>query len=117
MDTLERLRHRLDVYARIETRTEFGETTYKYMRIRTVWGEILPVYGREETIPGKSVRSDVTHKITLRKNAIREPRNDMFFIFRGQKYKILYSMPHYRRNDLTEFYTRLVVETEDEYGK
>lgn len=114
-DILERLRHRIDVYSKTQAKTEFGEITYDYHKTQTIWAEILPTSGKIEDIDGQSIRADVTHKITVRNGAIKEPRNDMYFVFKGQKYEVLYFMPHYRRNDLIEFYTKLIIETEGDY--
>lgn len=116
-DILERLRHRIDVFSRTEIKTEFGEITYLYERTQTVWAEITPTSGRENTIPGNSLQETITHKITVRNRAIKKPRNDMYFVFKGQRYEVMYFMPHYRRNDLIEFYCKLIIEGENDYGK
>ena len=113
---LERLRHRIEVYTKEENKTEFGECTYLYRRNSYIWAEITPVRGKEEAIDGQSVRADVTHKITVRMGAIKEPRNDMYFIYKGQKYEVLYFMPQYRYNDLIIFYCKLILETEEDYN-
>ena len=115
-NTLERLRHRIDVYSKADAETEFGEQSYDYAKLCSVWAEIVPSSGRENTLPGKSVQAAVTHKITTRMGAIKEPRNDMYFVFKGQRYEVLYFMPHYKRNDLVEYYTKLFIETEEDYG-
>lgn len=116
-DILERLRHRVDVFSKSESKTEFGELTYLYEKTQTVWAEITPTSGRENTIPGKSIQESITHKITVRNGAIKKPRNDMYFVFKGQRYEVMYFMPHYRRNDLIEFYCKLIIEGENDYGK
>ncbi len=113
---LERLRHRVDVYGKTESRTEFVELTYNYKKILTVWAEVLPKSGKENSVLGDSVQVSVTHKITVRNGSIKEPRNDMYFVFKGQKYEVLYFMPHYKRNDLVEFYCKLIIETEEDYN-
>lgn len=115
-DILERLRHRIGVFSKVEGKTEFGEVTYDYEKVSSVWAEIVPTTGKENTIKGDSIQVSVTHKITVRNGAIKEPRNDMYFIFKGQKYEVLYFMPHYRRNDLIEFYCKLIIETEEDYN-
>lgn len=115
-ELLERLRNRIDVFARVETQTEFGEITFDYSKISTIWAEIVSTTGKENTIKGDSIQVSVTHKITVRNRAIKEPRNDMYFMFKGQKYEILYFMPHYRKNDLIEFYCKLILETEEDYN-
>lgn len=116
-DILERLRHRIDVYSKAESKTEFGEITYLYERTQTVWAEIKPTSGRENILDGKSLQETITHKITVRKGAIKQPRNDMHFVFQGQRYEVMYFMPHYRRDDLIEFYCKLIIEGENDYGK
>ena len=115
-DILERLRHRIGVFSKVEGKTEFGEVTYDYEKVSSVWAEIVSTAGKENTVKGDSIQVSVTHKITVRKGAIKEPRNDMYFIFKGQKYEVLYFMPHYRRNDLIEFYCKLIIETEEDYN-
>jgi SPP1 family predicted phage head-tail adaptor len=115
-DIIERLRHRVDVFSKSESKTEFGELTYLYERTHTVWAEITPTFGKENSIDGDSIQVSVTHKITTRKGAIKEPRNDMYFVFQGQKYEVLYFIPHYRRNDLVEYYCKLIIETEEDYN-
>lgn len=114
-DILERLRHRIDVYGRIPGETEFGEVTYDYEKITTVWAGIIPITGKENIIPGETIQAAITHRITVRKGAIKEPRNDMYFMFGGQKYRVLYFTPNFRRNDLIEFYCKLTIETEEDY--
>ena len=91
---------------------------FDYEKVSTVWAEILPttVGTKEEELDGNSMRQIVSHKITVRKNAIKAPRNDMYFIFQGQKYEVKYFMPHYQKNDLIEFYCKLVIETEEDYN-
>jgi len=110
-----RLRNKIDVYAKVENKTEFGELKYDYKKIANIWAEVLPKSGKEKYIEGNSIQVSVTHKITVRSNAIKEPRNDMYFIFKGQRYDVLYFMPNYQKNNLTEFYCKLVIETEEDY--
>ena len=110
---IDRLRNRVDVYAKTETETEFYETTYEYKKIKSVWAEILPTKAGsiEEDISGEAIRSKTTHKITIRKDALRNITPDMFFMFKGQRYEIMYFMPHYQKNDITEIYCKLIIES------
>lgn len=115
-DILERLRRRVDVFSKAECKTEFGELTYKYDKTSTVWAEITPTSGRESTIEGSSLQASITHQITVRNGAIKKPRNDMYFEYKGQRYEVMYFMPYYRRNDLIEFYCKLIIEGDKDYG-
>lgn len=116
-DILERLRHRIDVFSRSESKTEFGELTYKYEKASTVWAEITPTTGKEIDIEGNSTGANITHKFVVRMGAIKQPRNDMYFEYKGQRYEVMYFMPNYRRNDLIEFYCKLIIEGEKDYGR
>lgn len=109
------LKHRIDVYSKVEGKTEFNELTYDYEKISSVWAEITPTSGKENTIPGDSIQVSVTHKIVTRDGAIKKPRNDMYFVFRGQCYEVMYFMPHYRRKDLIEYYCKLIIEGDKDY--
>lgn len=115
---MERLRHRIDVYAREESETEFGETDFEYRKIKTVWAgiSVQNVGNLPEDLPGEVRAQRVSHRITVRAGAIEKPRNDMYFMYRGQRYDVEYYSPNYYRNDLIEFYCRLYIETEEDYG-
>lgn len=106
---------RIDVYEKVEGENEFGEITYDYDKACRVWAEIKPTTGRETSIEGKSTGVSITHKITVRMGAIKRPRNDMFFKYKGQCYEVMYFMPHYRKKDLIEFYCKLNIEGDNDY--
>lgn len=111
------LRNRIDVFAKKECRNEFNELAYEYGKVGSVWAEILPKNGKEESMPGNLIRENITHKIIVREGAIKKPRNDMYFIYRGQRYEVMYFMPHYQKRNLIEFYCKLIIEGENDYGK
>lgn len=113
------LRNRIEVYAKKEVVTEYGVTQYRYEYLKTVWGSIRPVTNyakKEEKLQGEVIRTNTTHRITFRMNALKEPTNDMYFIFKGQKYEIQYFNPSYKNNDIVEYFCKLIIETEEEHG-
>lgn len=111
------LKCRIDVYGKTKAKNEFNEITYDYGKVCSVWAEIKPTVGRETSIEGKSTGASITHKFIIRMGAIKEPRNDMYFEYKGQRYEVMYFIPHYRRNDLIEFYCKLIIEGDKDYGK
>lgn len=111
------LKHRVEVYAKAPGRTEFGERTYKYEKLCDIWANIKPISGREESMEGNSLRERITHRFFVRKGAIKKPRNDMYFIYQGQKYEVMYSMPYYNLNGFVEFYCKLIIKGDVDYGK
>ncbi len=112
---LERLRHKIDVYAKSESKTEFAEITYDYKKITSVWAEVKPISGKENSIKGDSAQVSVTHRIITRSEAIKKPRNDMYFVFKGQKYEIEYFSCYYKC--VIEFYCKLIIEGDKDYGQ
>lgn len=111
------LKWRIDVYGKTKGKNEFNEITYDYDKICSVWAEIKPISGRETSIDGNSIGANITHKFIVRMGAIKQPRNDMYFEYKGQRYEVMYFMPNYRRNDLVEFYCKLIIEGDKDYGK
>lgn len=112
------LRNRVEIYEKKAGTNELGETTYSYSLVQKVWAEILPTRAgnKEESLKGEVLRTRTTHKITVRQKAINRPMNDMYFMYKGQKYEVMYFMPNYKSNDYIEFYCKLITETEEDYG-
>ena len=71
------LRNRIDCYAKKKTKNEFGEVTFEYTKMCSVWAKIVPQSGKNEDLDGNSINANITHKITVRKSAIQNTRNDM----------------------------------------
>ena len=45
-----KLRNRIDYYAKVKSENDFGEVTYNYSKIGSVWAQITPVSGKTEDI-------------------------------------------------------------------
>ena len=43
-----KLRNRIDYYAKVKSENDFGEVTYNYSKIGSVWAQITPVSGKTE---------------------------------------------------------------------
>ena len=92
------LRHRLTVFNKHQTENDIGETCWQYTED-----------GRNETLPGDTVRAEVTHKLTIRPRSCRLT-TATYFVYEGQRYDVLYWQPHYKRRDRLEVMLKLVVE-------
>lgn len=107
------LRNRVELLQRVEKTNEFEETTYDYVPYdppRKAWSQIVPLSGRQETLPGEVDRMVVTHRVTVRRSSFRDLTTDMRLRYRGQDYQVIYAYPNYRQNAWTEIYCKLVVE-------
>lgn len=107
---IDSLRNRIDVYGKIEIKNELGELDYIYDKIKTIWANIIPTTGSLQNIEGKVIQTEMKYKITIRSDSIKELKNDMYFMYKNQRYDIDYSIPNFKNNDSIEIYCSLVVE-------
>lgn len=105
-----RLKNRVDLYAGHANENELDETDFDYVKVKSIWAEITPQSGREVKGKGNTVYADISHKFTVRSNAVKHIGNDMYFMFRGQRYDIKYFNPNYKYRDSIDIYCSLVVE-------
>lgn len=113
MNLSSRLNCRIDVYGKIQIENELEELDYSYGKIKSIWAEILPGSNNSGGIrqgEGNTKFTDISHRITIRANSITNLTNDMYFIFKGQRYDIKYFNPNYKYRDSIEVLTSLVVE-------
>lgn len=110
MNLASKLRNRIDVYSKVEYENELGEVDYKYEELKTVWAEISPQSGNIKQGQANTSYADISHKIVIRLNSIPNLSNDMYFMFKGQRYDIKYFNPNYKYKDRIEIMCSLVVE-------
>ena len=103
------LRHRLTVFNKHQIENDIGETCWQYTEDGKIWGALTVMSGRNETMPGDTVRAEVTHKLTIRPRSCRLT-TATYFVYEGQRYDVLYWQPHYKRRDRLEIMLKLVVE-------
>ncbi len=66
-----RLRHRLVLQRRVETLDSYGDAVLTYTAIKTVWGQLRAVSGRERYI-AQQAQADVTHEASVRHSSDSE---------------------------------------------
>lgn len=110
MDNLSRrLTNRIELWGNIECENELGEKDFKQGKIKSIWAEIKCVTGSVKTSTGEVLITNMKYKFTIRSNAISEIKNDMFFMYKGQRYDIDYSIPNFKYKDSIELYCTLEV--------
>lgn len=116
-----KLKHRVDVYAGREYTDEGGALKYRYDKIKSVWCAIVPILGeRSRAIKNEStggmIYSSVTIKFIMRINALNV-ENDMYFVYKGQRYDVDYAVPYFKDMQYQEVYTQLRVENSENLQK
>lgn len=110
MSLTSRLSSRIDVYSKIEVKNELDEDDHIYSKLKTVWAEISPQGGSLKQGQANTNYADISHKIVIRLNSISNLSNDMYLMFKGQRYDIKYFNPNYKYKDRIEIMCSLVVE-------
>lgn len=110
MSLADRLNNRIDVYEKVPFENELGEKDYTYTKTKSVWAEITPGSGSVNNEQGNMISANVSHKIIIRSNSIPGLTNDMYFIFKGQRYDIKYFNPNFKYKDTIEIMCELVIE-------
>jgi len=105
-----RLINRIDVYGKIPFENELGEKDYNYGKIKRVWSEIIPTGGNVKSLEGNNIYAEVSHRITIRVNSIPNLSNDMYFMYKEQRFDIKFFQPSYKYKDAIEIMCNLVVE-------
>lgn len=110
MSLSNRLKNKIDVYGRIQIKNELDEIDFDYRKIKSIWAEVTPQSGRNISGNGNTVYAEISHKFTIRSNALKEISNDMYFIFKEQRYDIKYYNPNYKYRDSIDVFCILEVE-------
>ena len=110
MDNLSRrLNNKIDVYEKKQIENELGEVDFEYSKVKSIWCEIKPTTGSIKTVTGDILQVDMKYKITIRSNSIKELTNDMYFMYKEQRFDIDYSIPNFKYKDSIEIYCSLKV--------
>lgn len=92
------LRQRIAVCGGRRRLRENGETETVYDEpARHIWAKIVPFSGRTDALDGGGDFFEITHKCYIRAPSLPDIRPDMYFLYRGQRYDILYYTPVYSR--------------------
>ncbi len=116
-----KLKHKVDVYSRVAEIDEVGAIKYKYTKIKSIWCAIVPILGeRVRAVKEGKIDNMVTVsesiKFITRINAITIS-NDMYFIYKGQRYDIDYAVPYFKDMQIQEIYTQLIIENDNNLPK
>lgn len=112
----DRLRNRIEVWGKVPFENEFHEEDYHDGKIKSIWSEVLPTGGILATGQANTIYAKVSHKITIRNNAIPNLTNDMYFMYKGLRFDINWFQPNYKYKDAIECMCTLVVQNPSDLG-
>lgn len=80
-----KLRHRITIQHKVETKNEWNEPVIEWREFATVWASVEPISGREFWA-SRQVQSEVTHRIRLR--YLPGVDSTMRILFKGREFRI-----------------------------
>lgn len=105
------LRHRIEIWCdNIPFINELGEDDFKPDKIKTIWAAIVPQTGSLQKQQADTLLSNVTHKIIVRYGAGKDITQDMYIMFRKQRFDIKYILNPYFKNESLEIFVEQVIE-------
>lgn len=104
-----RLKHKVDVYENQKVINELLETTYKFIKIKTIFAEIVPQTGSLQKQQADTILTNVTHKLIVRYIAGKEITKDMQIFFRGHRFEIKFILNPYFKNETLEIFCQELI--------
>lgn len=111
------LRNRVDIHGNVKFKNELGETSFKFMKIKSIWASIVPQTGSLQKQQADTILTNVTHKIIVRYSAVKsiveedisELKNMQIF-FQGRRFEVKYPLNPYERNETLEIFCQELIE-------
>jgi len=107
---IERLDKKIALWSNnAEFENEVGEKDYKPGVIKSIWSKIIPQTGSLQKQQADTVLSNVTHKIKVRYASGKDITQDMWFIYKGNRFDIKYILDPYFSNQFLEIFCEEII--------
>ncbi len=101
---------RVSVYGPHAQKNSIGEESSTFSKIKDVWASVKEKAGTEKNGRGNTVSTEGTYRFALRSNAVPDLSRNMYFMYDGSRYDILYISPIFRNRGFVECTCKMVVE-------
>lgn len=68
------LRNRIDIYGNVKFTNELEETSYKFIKVNTLWASLIPQTGSLQDQAADTILTNVTHKVIVRYSAGKDSK-------------------------------------------
>ena len=103
------LKHRIDIYGKIEYENAAGETAVKHGKIKSIWASLIPQTGTLQRQQAETILTNVTHKIIVRYSAGKDIAHDMEIKYKHHSFEIRYILNPYFNNEFLEIFVEEVI--------
>lgn len=105
-----KLRQHVELWGNTKVENELLETSVMPSKIRKVWCEIIPQTGTMQRAQADTILSKCTHKIKMRYGSGKDIQEDMWLMYRGQRFDIKYMLNPYFKDEILEIFCEEVIE-------
>lgn len=109
------MRHKIDIYGKVESTNSLGEKTYNYEIIKSPMAEIIPQTGKMQKSQANTILTSVTHKIIiwyiseLFDQTTGKPKSDMYIMLGSRRFDIKYILDPYELHQKLEIFAEEVI--------
>jgi len=104
------LNRKIDIYENTKITNELFETTYKFLKIKSIWASVIPQTGSLQKQEAETILTNVTHKIIVRYSAGKDITKDMQIHFRNHRFEIKYILNPYFNNETLEIFCQELID-------
>lgn len=104
-----KLRHTIAIYHNVKTTNERNKTVNKEELLKITKAEIIPQTGKMQNAQANTILTNVTHKIIVRYPSNKMLSTDMFIMFQGKRFDIIYILNPYFKNETLEVFVEEVI--------
>jgi SPP1 family predicted phage head-tail adaptor len=108
--SIESFNRRIEVWGYNKTTNEIGELDQEPSIIKTIWARIIPQTGSLKQQEGNTILSNVTHKIKIRYSSGKDITQNMWIMYKGNRFDIKYILNPYYSNEFLEIFCTEVIE-------
>lgn len=102
---------KIELWGMTDNENSLGEIDRMPGKIKDVWAKITQKQGTQKNIGDSSIQEvEAQIKIITRKESVKNPKIDMYFIHRGLKYEIIDFFEDFKSRSFWEFNCKVVYE-------
>lgn len=99
-----KLRHLVEVYEMSRIVNELGEQDTEAKLLKKAYCEIVPMNSSVKSGQAETESNEHQYKFTFRRKSVPNIEKDWFFIYKNQKYEVIYFNRDFKDNQFIEIF-------------
>lgn len=110
MNITNKLNRKITILEYNNKENEFGEVSYGYQPLKTIYSQIIPIKNTSNDLSEQSEQIKAQYKFVIRKKSLSNILLTMRIMFESQEFSIDYYNVDYRDNEYIEIFATKVVQ-------